>query len=343
MVCHEPANASAVQNAPQSAQESEVPTTDTQRKEQDSENEAQEVIKTKDTRRLLFRCVACKRVAHYDHLENPFIEDSTLVEIARAYQEDKGWVCKDCFSFPSTVDKIIAWRPYPPDTKEANPDEPYYRDNLPREYLVKWPGKSYRRTSWVPHLWLLARAQSKLRNFLDGKGPKVQLEHTRIIRSKEGEEGVRHRVYVENDGNPKPPAALPNAEDCIPEAWLRVDRVLDVRLWTPGKKKLPLAKRSGQNGKKGRGGWKVISSDDEPEEVDIIKVNPVAEKERENAYRFGHEPNEECLETVNEWVARTNRQFTVEFIDQVIWCYFKWEDQDYAEGEHLNRNFHSRS
>ena len=335
MVCHQPASASTIQNSSQSARDPEFPTTDSQRTGLDSENEVQEEVKTKDKRQLLFRCGSCKRGAHYHHLENPFIEESTLVEIARAYQEDKGWVCSDCSSFPSTVDKIIAWRPYPPDAKEVNPDEPYYRDTLPREYLVKWVGKSYRRTSWVPHLWLLARAQGKLRNFLDGKGPKVQLEHTRIIRSKEGEEGVKHRVYVE-DGDPKPPTALPDAEDCIPEAWLRVDRVLDVRVWTLGKKKRPPAGISGEK----RGGRKVISSeDDEPEGVEIIEDGLVAKKQRENAYSRGHEPSEEYLETVDEWVARTGQECTVESIDQVIWCLLKWEDLDYAEGGHLNLYF----
>ena len=330
MVCHQPASTSAVENSFQSAQDPEVSATDGRRTELDSEKGGQGVVKTKDRRQLLFRCEACKRAAHYDHLENPFIENSTLVEIAQAYQEDKGWLCNDCSSFPSTVDKIVAWRPYPPDAKEANPDEPYYRDSLPREYLVKWVGKSYRRASWVPHLWLLARAQGKLRNFLDGKAPKIQLEHTRIIRSKEGE-GVRHRVYVEDDGDAKPPTALPDAENYIPEAWLRVERVLDVRLWTSGKKKLP------PGGKTNRGGRKVISSDDdELEGVEIIENDLVAAKQRENAYRLGHEPGEEYLETVDEWLARTNQEFMVDTIDQVIWCLIKWEDLDYAEGGQPN-------
>lgn len=327
MDCHQPENAPAVQNN-QNSQEPKVPTIDDQWKDRTSEDE----------RQLLFRCRTCKRAAHYGHLKNPFIEESTLVGIARAYQEDKGWLCNDCYSFPSTVDKIIAWRPYPLNAEEANPDEPYYRDALPREYLVKWAGKSYRRTSWVPHLWLLARAQGKLRNFLNGKGPKVQLEHTRIIMSKEGEEGVRHRVYVEDDGDPKPPTALPNAEDCIPEAWVRVDRVLDVRLWTMEKRLTP-AKKYGKSGKKGKAGRKVVSSDDEPEEVGTIENDLVANNQREDAYRLGQEPGEKYLETVGEWMARTNQNFTVESIDQVVWCYFKWEDLDYAEGGYLHFDF----
>ncbi len=331
MVCHQPASAPAIQkktNAPKP----EVPTIDGQQNDKVSGNEVQGLTKTKDKRQLLFRCGTCKRAAHYEHLENPFTDEPTLVEIARAYQEDKSWLCDDCSSFPSTIDKIIAWRPYPPNAEEAKPDEAYYRDTLPREYLVKWAGKSYRRTSWVPHLWLLARAQGKLRNFLDGKGPKIQLEHTRIIRSKEGEEGVRHRVYVEDDGDPKPPTALPNAEGCIPEAWLRVDRVLDVRLWTTEKKELTPAQKNGRSGKKRKGVQKVISSDDEPEEVEIIENGLAANNQRENAYRLGQEPYEGYLETVDEWMARTSQSFTIEFIDQVIWCYFKWEGLDYAEG-----------
>jgi chromodomain-helicase-DNA-binding protein 4 len=341
IVCHEPVSVSVTPNNPQSAQGPEAPTTEGQRKEQDPENEVQGVISTKERRQLLFRCMTCKRAAHYDHLENPSIEESTLVEIARVYQEDQGWLCKDCFSFPPTIDKIIAWRPYPRDAKKANPDEAYYRDTLPREYLVKWASKSYRRTSWVPHLWLLAKAQSKLRNFLVGKGPKVQLEHTRIIKLKEGEEGVRHRVYVDDAGDPRPPAALPDAEDYIPEAWLRVDRVLDVRLWTPGKKKPALAKKNDRGGRKGGGGRKVISSsDDELEEAEtIVGIDPVTERQRENAYQLGHEPSKEYLETVDEWEARTNQRFTTESIDQVIWCYFKWEGQEYAEGVYLNLYF----
>lgn len=331
MVCHQPASTPAIENSLQSAHDPEVSTTDGQRTELDSEKEGQGMVKTKDRRQLLFRCGACKRAAHYDHLENPFLGESTLVEIARAYQEDKGWLCNDCSSFPSTVDKIIAWRPYPPGAKEDNPNEPYYRDALPREYFVKWVGKSYRRTSWVPHLWLLARSQGKLRNFLDGKAPKVRLEHTSIIRSKEGEDGVRHRVYVENDGDPKPPTALHDAENYIPEAWLRVERVLDVRLWASGKK-LPIG-----GGKQKRRGRKVISSDDdELEGVEIIENDLVAQNQRENAYRLGHKPREEYLESVDEWVARTNQEFVVDSIDQVIWCLFKWEDQDYAEGGQFN-------
>ena len=328
MVCHQSTSAPAIQNN-QNTQEPEVPTIDGEPKDRAS----------KDERQLVFRCRTCKRAAHYGHLENPFIEESTLVEIARAYQEDKSWLCNDCSSFVSTVDKIIAWRPYPPSAEEANPNEPSYRHDLPREYLVKWVGRSYRRTSWVPHLWLLARAQGKLRNFLDGKGPKMQLEHTRIIRSKEGEEGVRHRVYVEDDGDPKPPMALPNAEDCIPEAWIRVDRVLDVRLWTTEKRKPAATKRNGKSGKKKQAGRKVISSDDEPEGVEVIKDDLVANNQRENAYRLGQEPSKEYLETVDEWMARTDQNLTAESIDQVVWCYFKWEGLDHAEGKYLSFDF----
>jgi chromodomain-helicase-DNA-binding protein 4 len=108
-----------------------------------------------------------------------------------------------------------------------------------------------------------------------------------------------------------------------------------------GKEEAHSAKKNGKSGKKRKAGRKVISSDDEPEEVEIIENDLVANNQRENAYRLGQEPCEEYLETVDEWMARTNQKFTVESIDQVIWCYFKWEDLDYAEGGYLHLYFHS--
>jgi chromodomain-helicase-DNA-binding protein 4 len=103
---------------------------------------------------LLFRCFTCKRLAHYAHLPNPFSEDASPVELAQYYQENE-WDCGDCLSFVFAVDKILAWRPYPSNAIEApRPDDepPNIKSQLPREYLVKWVGRSYRRVQWVPHL-----------------------------------------------------------------------------------------------------------------------------------------------------------------------------------------------
>lgn len=97
---------------------------------------------------LLFRCVTCLRPAHYEHLAPLQADEDTRMPPARLaleYQEFH-WQCKDCHSWTSNVDKILAWRPYPADAKEpeyAPGEVPPIKDALPREYLVKWEDRSY--------------------------------------------------------------------------------------------------------------------------------------------------------------------------------------------------------
>lgn len=99
---------------------------------------------------LLFRCLTCKRLAHYAHLPVPphlSSSEVSLPECAAYYQTDKAWLCKDCSSFQYGLDKILAWRPYPPNaTEPPRPadEPPHYKDALPREYLVKWVDRSFR-------------------------------------------------------------------------------------------------------------------------------------------------------------------------------------------------------
>ncbi len=109
---------------------------------------------------LLFRCVKCKRVAHYAHLFKDD-EDMSLPEIAIHFQVETDWQCRDCASFTFHVEKILAWRPYPanaPNIHVLSADPPNYKENLFREYLIKWDGRSYRRAQWVPHMWLSSTA-----------------------------------------------------------------------------------------------------------------------------------------------------------------------------------------
>jgi chromodomain-helicase-DNA-binding protein 4 len=98
---------------------------------------------------LLFRCSTCARPTHYHHLP-PLQEDEDQErpsnEVADEYQE-YGWNCKDCHSWSSPVDRIIAWRPYPPNATEDSLDPgqvPSVKKTLPREYLVKWVDRSFR-------------------------------------------------------------------------------------------------------------------------------------------------------------------------------------------------------
>lgn len=125
---------------------------------------------------LLFRCIKCKRLAHYAHLGEDDDERSTA-EIASYFQRENEWQCGDCASFTYPVEKILAWRPYPADAIDKyknSPEPPNYKENLPREYLIKWERRSYRRVQWVPHMWLASTAPSMLRHFLHN-GPRVEL------------------------------------------------------------------------------------------------------------------------------------------------------------------------
>jgi hypothetical protein len=78
--------------------------------------------------------------------------------------------------FPSDS-KIIAWRPLPAEAVEPprEPGElPRWKDRLPREYLIKFKGRSFRHLVWVPHAWLQVVAAPRLRNFLE-KGVQLDL------------------------------------------------------------------------------------------------------------------------------------------------------------------------
>ena len=284
-------------------------------------------------RELLFRCFTCKRLAHYCHLPKPpsFDDEPSIPEVAEHYQQSKSWLCADCSSFKYGLDKILAWRPYPPDALEpglATATVANYKTPLPREYLVKWTGRSYRRVEWVPHMWLVSTNQAKLKNFISG-GTKVDLL------KKPTEPEVAHMEV--DDVVPINPleqksdsrgssvqaessvlCALPDAEHRIPPTWKTVDRVLDVLLWRPTPKK----------GISHRKRKKVIavSSEEEPDqEAADARNRAVAILER------GEEPPGDLTETLEEWLSHDDLEKTD--IDQVVWAFIKWNDLGYDESE----------
>lgn len=68
-----------------------------------------------------------------------------MLELAVTSQENQ-WHCHDCLRWTFDVDKIIAWKPAnllpePPLDKEGVAD---IKLALPRLYLVKWFGMSFR-------------------------------------------------------------------------------------------------------------------------------------------------------------------------------------------------------
>jgi chromodomain-helicase-DNA-binding protein 4 len=293
----------------------------------------------KPSRELLYRCLTCKRLAHYAHLPHPDASssDASLPEIAEYYQIDTSWLCADCTSFRYTLDKIIAWRPYPPNAtepKRPKDQPPPYKERLPREYLVKWQDRSFRRLSWVPHMWLVSTNASKLKNFLSG-GTKVELlkEPVDDEGKEEGAEDTATFDIAAADEEsrassmkpgmavaPKLPSdALPDAEKWIPPIWRTVDRVLDIVLWVPKRLK---AKKTNR---KRSGAITVISDDEEDEDEGLKEMKSRISKD-------GELPSMDDTETAEQWEERTGQKITMMEMNNVVWAFFKWGDLGYDEG-----------
>lgn len=97
------------------------------------------------------------------------------------------------------VETLIAWRPVNSDylRPELTADA---LNETEKEYLVKWKQKSYFRATWMPGSWVHAISPATRRSFL--RSPKRLKPHM-------------------------------TAEDAIPEEYLRVDIVFDVRYTNP--------------------------------------------------------------------------------------------------------------
>lgn len=281
-------------------------------------------------RELLFRCQSCKRLAHYRHLPSLDNASQSFSEAEQAlyYQVENNWQCADCASFEYPLDKILAWRLCPADAVE--PKSPDIKTALPREYLVKWVGRSYRRVQWVPHMWLVSTSFVKLKNFL-ATGPKVELLEEPVADFKDMVVDSEPQTIpfepagdMADIGPPgvKPanssPEPLKDAQQRIPPAWITVDRILDVQLWHPP-----------GGSKKGRSQRKVaIVSDDEEENA----LSQGLQSQLDRAFTVGEQPDDALLESVDEWEARTKQKLEMKHINQVVWAFIKWDDLGYEEG-----------
>ncbi|KAF5323433.1 hypothetical protein D9611_005738 [Ephemerocybe angulata] len=276
-------------------------------------------------RELHFRCLTCKRLAHYGHLPVPpaLPEDANLSKIAMHYQYKNSWLCADCASFQYPLDKIIAWRPYPANAQESLKSAPHYKDQLPREYLVKWADRSYRRLSWVPHMWLVSTNPGKLKNFL-ADGTKVEL--LKEISEGDGnaasdspfEIGAEKSRSLSSKPTTSfgPLDALPDAEKRIAPSWQTVDRVLEVLIWTKASKK----KGKGKKPQK-----RIESDDDEDMEDDDLP------EELGHTFEHGEEPDQDLTMRPEDWERREKSRLSEGDIDKVVWIFAKWGDLGYDE------------
>ncbi|KZT58360.1 hypothetical protein CALCODRAFT_243762 [Calocera cornea HHB12733] len=291
----------------------------------------------KDPSALIFRCTRCKRAAHYSCLANPpgalSLQDGAplpLDELARHYQED--WECDQCDRWSFPVELILAWRPAPGvDAKVEARRFADHKARLQREYLVKWERRSFARAEWVPHAWLVAVSSAKLKNFLDG-GRKIELLA----------EGGAVGFESSSSGASGPE---PDALSRIPEAWKRIDRLLDVRFWKPPPppkkpKPKPAPRRSKLKSKKRSAIVLSDSQDDISEfsdDIEEVDRNLDPDEPRIAVMREGVEPQEKDIEDAQTRLNRLRRQkgkqarLTEDDIKDLAWCYIKWEDLGYDQ------------
>ncbi|EED17711.1 chromatin remodeling complex subunit (Chd3), putative [Talaromyces stipitatus ATCC 10500] len=154
---------------------------------------------------VMFRCVNCQRAFHLKELPpicGPNLEDTDTSEsdadlaTVRLTEYSRRWQCHTCISAPGEIEALVGWRPV-----DADAYIPGYTANdmneVEKEYLVKWKKKSYYRTTWMEGSWIWGAGSHLMRKvfFRSPKGLKPQM----------------------------------TAEDAIPEDYLRVDLVFDVK------------------------------------------------------------------------------------------------------------------
>ncbi|KAN0080601.1 PHD/FYVE-zinc-finger like domain containing protein [Elaphomyces granulatus] len=154
---------------------------------------------------VLFRCKICSRAFHFEHLPpKPKAahaqegEDSLTADIANSRFDEyiKISTCQDCEAAPGEIEVLVAWRPTNPDSHVLGSTADSMQEGE-KEYLIKWKGKSYYRTSWMPGSWVWGVTTSSMR-----------------------------KAFFKSPKNLK---AKLTTEDAIPEEFLRVDIVFDVR------------------------------------------------------------------------------------------------------------------
>lgn len=175
-----------------------------EREENDGQDPITEVdpILINNVHNVLFRCFSCKRGFHFFHLpartgDQNIVDDGADISDIRYMQYCKDWTCLDCVNVPGKVQALVAWRP-----TDLDAYIPGYTaemvDEDEKEYLVKWEKCSYFRATWMPGAWVWGVSVTAMR-----------------------------KAFAKRDNSYN--LLKMSADDAIPEEYLRVDIVLDVR------------------------------------------------------------------------------------------------------------------
>ncbi|KAK2768638.1 hypothetical protein FQN54_000494 [Arachnomyces sp. PD_36] len=138
---------------------------------------------------IMLRCVTCSQAWHMSHLTPDQGSDTAFKEFSRR------WTCKNCTD-SGEIESLVAWRPANLETFIPG----YTADMIPEtelEYLIKWRKRSYFRTAWMPGGWVWGVTASAMR-----------------------------RAFDKSAKNLKPKMTT---EDAVPEEYLRIDIIFDVK------------------------------------------------------------------------------------------------------------------
>jgi chromodomain-helicase-DNA-binding protein 4 len=150
---------------------------------------------------VMFRCTKCSRGWHYHHLP-PLTQYAMDVnrddeELAdERFREYSGhFVCKECLDTESRkVSGLIAWRPSDVETYRPGVSCDMVSEDE-KQYLVKWEKESYFRATWFSGAWTWGVTAPAMR-----------------------------KAFYKREDGPKM-----RTEDAIPEEYLRIDIVLDIK------------------------------------------------------------------------------------------------------------------
>ncbi|KAH6697594.1 chromo domain-containing protein [Plectosphaerella plurivora] len=101
---------------------------------------------------VMFRCAACKRAWHYEHLPSSRMQsDVSETREQRLAEYSVDWKCEDCGTKADKPQTLVAWRPTNDKTENPLLADVGFDD---KEYLVKWQDKSYHHCTWMPGAWI---------------------------------------------------------------------------------------------------------------------------------------------------------------------------------------------
>lgn len=201
-VCHEPGSSCKPFRERKTARE--------EQKERDENSGEDPVVEVSDElinegKNVMFRCRSCYQAFHMHHLTSrsdgvmSMDDDGDQEQIAekRFDEYSRDWMCHDCLAAPGEIDSLVAWRPI--DLQSYNPTNSTEQvGEQTKEYLVKWKDTSYYRTTWKPGPWVWGKTTRAMRN-----------------------------AFARRDNGTHMPKM--RTEDAIPEDYLRVDIVFEVK------------------------------------------------------------------------------------------------------------------